>query len=154
VTAEGGEDAPEAAELLRRAELAVEAARAAGPGGAAAYGRTLESDGLSRLALESDLRGAIGRGEIGPFYQPVVRLSDGAICGFEALARWRHPRRGILLPDEFLPLIDEMGLMADLGRTCCAPPAPRSASGAAATRRPGRSAWRSTCRPARSSGPT
>jgi len=116
VTADGGEDAPEAAELLRRAELAVEAARLAGPGSAAAYGRTLESDGLSRLALESDLRGAITRGEIGPFYQPVVRLADGALVSFEALARWRHPRRGIIPPDEFLPLVEEMGLMADLGR--------------------------------------
>jgi c-di-GMP-specific phosphodiesterase len=115
VTAEGGEDAPDAAELLRRAELAVESAKAAGRGGAAAYGRALESDGLSRLAMESDLRGAIGRGEIVPFFQPVVRLSNGAISGFEALARWRHPRRGVIPPDEFLPLCDEMGLLAELG---------------------------------------
>jgi c-di-GMP-specific phosphodiesterase len=115
VTAEGGEDAPDAAELLRRAELAVESAKAAGRGGAAAYGRALESDGLSRLAMEADLRGAIGRGEIVPFYQPVVRLSSGAISGFEALARWRHPRRGVIMPDEFLPLCGEMGLLVELG---------------------------------------
>jgi c-di-GMP-specific phosphodiesterase len=115
VTAEGGEDAPDAAELLRRAELAVESAKAAGRGGAAAYGRALESDGLSRLAMEADLRGAIGRGEIVPFYQPVVRLSTGAISGFEALARWRHPRRGVIMPDEFLPLCGEMGLLVELG---------------------------------------
>ena len=89
--------------------------RAAGRGGAAAYGRGLESDGLSRLALEGDLRGALGRGEIVPFYQPIVRLSTGAISGFEALVRWRHPRRGLLMPDEFLPLCDEMGLMDELG---------------------------------------
>ncbi|MDB5457093.1 MAG: diguanylate cyclase/phosphodiesterase [Caulobacter sp.] len=115
VSAEGGEDAPEAAELLRRAELAVEAAGASGRGGAAAYGRSMESDGLSRLALEADLRGAIGRGEITPFFQPVVRLSTGALSGFEALARWLHPRRGMLPPDEFLPLVEEMGLMRELG---------------------------------------
>ena len=115
VPAEGGPDAPEAAELLRRAELAVESAKAAGRGGAAAYGRALESDGLSRLAMESDLRGAIGRGEIVPYFQPVVRLQTGAIAGFEALARWRHPRRGIIPPDEFLPLCDEMGLLMELG---------------------------------------
>jgi len=115
VTAEGGDEAPDAAELLRRAELAVESAKTAGRGGAAAYGRSLESDGLSRLAMESDLRGAIGRGEIVPFFQPVVRLSTGAISGFEALARWRHPRRGVIPPDEFLPLCDEMGLLAELG---------------------------------------
>ena len=114
-SAEGGDDAPDATELLRRAQLAVEAARAAGPGGAAAYGRGMESDGLSRLALESDLRGALGRGEIVPFYQPVVRFDSGEVSGFEALARWQHPRRGLLPPDEFLPMVEEMGLMADLG---------------------------------------
>ncbi len=115
VSAEGGLDAPDAAELLRRAELAVEAASSAGRGGAAAYGRSMETDGLSRLALEADLRGAIGRGEITPYFQPVVRLSTGALSGFEALARWIHPRRGMLPPDEFLPLIEEMGLMSELG---------------------------------------
>ena len=115
VEALGGEDAPEAAELLRRAELAVEAAKANGRGGVAAYGRTMESDGLSRLALEGDLRGAIGRGELTPYYQPIVRLSTGALSGFEALVRWRHPRKGMIMPDQFLPLCEEMGLMSDLG---------------------------------------
>ena len=115
VACEGGADTPDAAELLRRAEVALEAAKAAGRGSASTYGDGTESDGLSRLALESDLRGAIGRGEIVPYYQPVVRLSDGKISGFEALARWRHPRRGLISPDEFLPLCEEMGLMTDLG---------------------------------------
>ena len=112
---DGGQDAPEAAELLRRAELAVESARSHGRGGAAAYGRSLETDGLSRLALEGDLKGALRRGELTPFYQPIVRLAGGALSGFEALVRWRHPRRGLLMPDQFLPLCEEMGLMADLG---------------------------------------
>ncbi|MFC3078936.1 putative bifunctional diguanylate cyclase/phosphodiesterase [Phenylobacterium terrae] len=115
VEAHGGGEAPDAAELLRRAELAVEAAKSGGRGGAAAYGRSLETDGLSRLALEGDLRGAIARGELTPFYQPIVRLSTGALSGFEALVRWRHPRRGLLTPDQFLPLCEEMGLMSDLG---------------------------------------
>ena len=115
VRASGGEAAPEAAELLRRAELAVEAAKTGGRGGAAAYGRALESDGLSRLALESDLRGALGRGELMAYYQPIVRLSTGALSGFEALVRWNHPRRGLLTPDQFLPLCEEMGLMSALG---------------------------------------
>ena len=115
VQAEGGDEAPEAAELLRRAELAVESAKSAGRGGAAAYGRALESDGLSKLALEGELRGAFQRGELIPFYQPIVRLSTGALSGFEALVRWKHPRKGVLLPDQFLPLCDEMGLMAELG---------------------------------------
>ncbi|MFN3584068.1 putative bifunctional diguanylate cyclase/phosphodiesterase [Phenylobacterium sp.] len=115
VEAPGGEDAPEAAELLRRAELAIEAARSHGRGGAAAYGRSLETDGLSRLALEGDLKGALSRGELVPFYQPIVRLSTGALSGFEALVRWRHPRRGLLMPEQFLPLCDEMGIMSEIG---------------------------------------
>ena len=115
VEAEGGEDAPEAAELLRRAELAVESAKSGGRGGAAAYGRGLESDGLSRLALEGDLKGALSRGELTAFYQPIVRLSTGALSGFEALVRWRHPRRGLVGPEVFLPLCEEMGLMSELG---------------------------------------
>ncbi|HRO34136.1 MAG TPA: bifunctional diguanylate cyclase/phosphodiesterase [Brevundimonas sp.] len=115
VATEGGPDAPDASELLRRAELAVEQAKSAGRGGAAAYGRALESDSLSRLAMESDLRNAFVRGEIEPFFQPIVNLHTGAVAGFEALARWRHPRRGLVPPDEFLTLTDEMGLMNDLG---------------------------------------
>ncbi len=115
VTAEGGPDAPDPAELLRRVELAVEQAKTAGRGGAAAYGRALESDSLSRLALEADLRNAFVRGEIEPFFQPIVNLGTGAVAGFEALARWRHPRRGLVPPDEFLTLADEMGLMNELG---------------------------------------
>jgi len=115
VEATGGDEAPEATELLRRAELAVEAAKSNGRGGAAAYGRSLETDGLSRLALEGDLKGALRRGELTPFYQPIVRLSTGALSGFEALVRWRHPRRGLLMPEQFLPLCEEMGLMAELG---------------------------------------
>ncbi len=115
VRIDGGADAPEAAELLRRAELAVESAKTGGRGGAAAYGRGLETDSLSRLAMEADLRNAFQRGEIEPFFQPIVRLDTGAVAGFEALARWRHPRRGIVPPDEFLTLAMEMGLMNELG---------------------------------------
>ena len=115
VAVEGGPDAADPAELLRRVELAVEQAKTAGRGGAAAYGRALESDSLSRLALEADLRNAFVRGEIEPFYQPIVNLVTGAVAGFEALARWRHPKRGLVPPDEFLGLTDEMGLMNDLG---------------------------------------
>ena len=115
VACDGGPDAADAAELLRRVELAVGSAKKLGRGGTAAYGRALESDSLSRLALEADLRNAFVRGEIEPFFQPIVNLNTGAVAGFEALARWRHPKRGLVPPDEFLGLADEMGLMNDLG---------------------------------------
>ncbi len=114
-TCEGGPDAPDPAELLRRVELAVGTAKSAGRSGAAAYGKAMESDSLSRLSLEADLRNAFVRGEIEPFFQPIVNLNTGAVAGFEALARWRHPKRGLVPPDEFLGLTQEMGLMNDLG---------------------------------------
>jgi c-di-GMP-specific phosphodiesterase len=115
VKAEGGDDAPEVGELLRRAELDLENAKLARRAPAAGMVKERDTDGLSRLALEADLRGALMRGEIVPYYQPVVRLSTGAISGFEALVRWRHPRRGLVAPDQFLGLADEMGLLLDIG---------------------------------------
>ena len=111
VEAQGGAEALEATELLRRAELQV----AAGKAGARGLGRSLSEDGPSRLALEAELKGAIARGELGPFYQPIVQLGTGALAGFEALVRWRHPRRGLLTPEHFLPLCEELGMMDELG---------------------------------------
>ncbi len=115
VSIEGGEQAPESAELLRRAELAVEEAKSKGAGGVAAYRRDLESDGLTRLALEGELRKAFVSGEIHAWYQPIVNLHTGRISGFEALARWVHPKRGIIPPDHFLGAARDLGLMVDLG---------------------------------------
>jgi c-di-GMP-specific phosphodiesterase len=110
VEAQGGPDAPEATELLRRAELKLEAVKARRA--TLGLGR---GDGLSRLALEAELETAFARGEVEAFYQPVVRLGSGELAGFEALARWRHPRRGLLTPEHFLPVCEELGLMGELG---------------------------------------
>ena len=115
VSIEGGEEALETAELLRRAELAVEAAKSKGAGGVASYKRDLESDGLTRLALEGELRRAFISGEIHAWYQPIVNLDTGRINGFEALARWVHPKRGVIPPDNFLGAARDLGLMVDLG---------------------------------------
>ena len=100
-----------ASEILRLAGLALrpddeQDAESPGP----------REHGVRRLALEADLRGALGRGEIEAFYQPIVTLADGRVAGFEALARWRHPVRGLLPPDDFLPLMGEAGLVSGLGR--------------------------------------
>lgn len=115
VSVEGGEAALDSAELLRRAEMAIEAASAKGVGGVAAYRRDLESDGLTRLALEAELRKAFVGGEIHAWFQPIVTLETGVIAGFEALARWVHPKRGIIPPDHFLSAARDLGLMPDLG---------------------------------------
>ncbi|WP_066826570.1 EAL domain-containing protein [Sphingomonas mali] len=65
--------------------------------------------------LKDNIRRAIGRGEFVPFYQPLVELRDGSVIGFEALARWRHPDRGLILPDQFIGIVEDAGLMAEFG---------------------------------------
>jgi len=77
---------------------------------------SMRSAKIDQLTLESDLRRAIERDEIAIYYQPIVRLEDRAIAGFEALLRWNHPRLGRLGPSEFIPLAEETGLISDLGR--------------------------------------
>jgi c-di-GMP-specific phosphodiesterase len=115
--AEGGAEAPEGHELLRRAGLALDAAKTAVKSPIATNTPPRSAgDSLARLSLEADLHGALGRGEIMPFYQPIAQLETGRLAGFEALARWKHPVRGLVMPDDFLPLVAEAGLMTALGR--------------------------------------
>jgi sensor c-di-GMP phosphodiesterase-like protein len=68
-----------------------------------------------RLTLESELRRALEREEIKILYQPIVRLEDRTVAGFEALARWDHPKLGRLSPAEFINIAEEIGLIVDLG---------------------------------------
>ena len=68
----------------------------------------------ARAQLEADLRLGIMRGEIAPFYQPIVKLPSEELVGFEVLARWNHPTKGLINPDDFIPVAEERGLIADL----------------------------------------
>jgi len=67
------------------------------------------------LRTASELRSGMVRSEIVPYFQPIVELSTGQVVGFEALARWLHPERGLLTPDQFLPLAEETGLIGEVG---------------------------------------
>ena len=112
-----GHDARDAADLVRNAELALAQAKQDGGGCARVYARAMSAKPQGdSVALEAELRGAIEHGELEVFYQPIVRLADGAVAGFEALLRWRHPEKGLVSPSDFIAHSEETGLIAALGR--------------------------------------
>ncbi len=98
-------------ELLRNADMAMYTAKDRGKNGYAIFDTQMHSDALERLNLENDLRRALERDEFMVYYQPIVSLFDGKVTALEALMRWRHPERGLVLPDGFLHVIKEAGLM-------------------------------------------
>jgi diguanylate cyclase (GGDEF)-like protein len=99
--------------LLRRADVAMYAAKEAG-GGYERYSPDMDQHSPSRLTLVSQVRPALERGEFEMHYQPKVRLSDGRVAGAEALVRWLHPERGSVPPDEFIPLVERTVLLGPL----------------------------------------
>jgi diguanylate cyclase (GGDEF)-like protein len=103
----------DAESLLRRADVAMYAAKEAG-GGYEVYTPEMDQHNPSRLTLVSQVRPAIERGEFEMYYQPKVRLSDGRVAGAEALIRWNHPERGMVSPDEFIPLVEKTVLLSPL----------------------------------------
>lgn len=102
-------------ELVRRADNAMYRAKAKRGTGFAHYAPEGDEERQPRIQRENELRRAIESGEFVLLFQPIVSLPDGRIAAAEPLVRWRHPERGLLLPEEFLPLADETGLILDLG---------------------------------------
>lgn len=112
-----GADAVEPLDLLRNAELALRLAKRQGGGCARVYTRELDgSSPADAVALEAELRHALEEGQIDVFYQPIMRLSDRTVAGFEALLRWHHPERGLVWPADFVGHSEETGLIVALGK--------------------------------------
>ena len=109
-------DGADADELLRRADIAMYAAKAAGGHRHVTYEPKLYDATMTRMELKADLRGALERGELHIAYQPIVELDTGFISGSEALMRWNHPVHGPVPPVDFIPLAEESGLILELGR--------------------------------------
>jgi predicted signal transduction protein with EAL and GGDEF domain len=111
-TAGPGETADD---LLRNADVAMYVAKRRGKGRAETYESRMYADVRERLEMEAALRGALDRSELTLHYQPIVALDSGTVKGVEALVRWEHPTFGHLMPQHFIPLAEETGLIVQLG---------------------------------------
>jgi diguanylate cyclase (GGDEF)-like protein len=117
-------DATKLDELMKTADMALYEAKNTGRGTYCFYAPEMNARIQARGKLEQDLQSAFANGEFELFYQPIVSLDNDKITSFEALLRWNHPERGLISPDEFVPVAEDMGLIIPLGewvlRTACA----------------------------------
>ncbi|MCS5700012.1 EAL domain-containing protein [Cyanobium sp. FGCU-52] len=100
--------------LIENADMAMYQAKALGRGGFALFAASMREQAQQRLALEEALRHAVACGEIEPHLQPIHALANGELVGFEALARWRHPKQGLLMPDTFIGAAEDSGLIESI----------------------------------------
>lgn len=112
-----------AGDAIRDADSAMYRAKMAGKGRYIVFDQSMHAEAVDRLQLEGELRRCAENEELRLHYQPIVSLADGRINGFEALVRWEHPDRGLLYPNDFIPLAEETGMIGVIGewvlRTAC-----------------------------------
>lgn len=106
-----------AEDLLRDADTAMYHAKSEGRDRIEIFGSEMHAKAVARLSLETDLRRAIERREFVNQYQPIVELASMMIAGFEALVRWQHPQKGMIQPNEFIPLAEETGIILAIGES-------------------------------------
>ena len=120
----GPQDSCNPDQLFKNADIALYRAKAAGRSTYRYYEPEMDAAIAERNALELDLREAVRLGEFELYYQPIIRLENDMLSGFEALMRWRSPSRGLVSPGDFIPLAEEIGLVVQLGAwalkdACC-----------------------------------
>ena len=128
-----------AEELLRDADIAMYRAKSDGKNRYVLFESRMQDAVQSRLELEMDLRAALQRDEFFLVYQPTFDLHDMRPTGVEALLRWRHPARGVVEPEDFIALLEETGLIVEIGTWVLGEACRQGAAGTAR-------AWRSRCR--------
>jgi diguanylate cyclase (GGDEF)-like protein/PAS domain S-box-containing protein len=117
-------DGKSTSDLLKNADAALSHAKQHGPGTLRFFKPDMNAQALHWISIEHELRGALRRNELFLYYQPQVCLNDGSLCGAEALLRWNSPRLGMVMPAEFIPMAEDIGLIVEIGewviRQACA----------------------------------
>jgi len=101
-------------EIIRNADIAMYAAKDRGKGRSEVFDPSMRKRFLDRLSIETDLRSAVANDELHVHYQPIVIMESGELIGFEALIRWQHPEKGLLIPEDFIKIAEDSGIIFDI----------------------------------------
>lgn len=112
----GSEDYSSPEDIIRDADTVLHKAKSIGRAKYEFFNKEMHQKAMQILNLETDLRRAIDKNELEIYYQPIIHLESGKMAGLEALVRWKHPEKGVLLPEDFLPLAEETGLIIPIDR--------------------------------------